>query len=91
MSDREVQLRLLRDTTHDERSYPEDQVHENGWYYNTCIHCLRQFSGHKRRGICKVCSAPSSVTPQTRWNADFFDPASLPKSEKQPELPGLDT
>lgn len=47
----------LKDTTQEERSFTEDYVHENGHYFNTCCHCLRQFIGHKRRVICKVCSA----------------------------------
>ena len=50
--------KLLRDSTHDERSWPEDFNHENGCYHNTCVHCLRGFLGYKRRGICKVCAAP---------------------------------
>ena len=50
--------KLLQDSTHDERSWPEDYDHENGCYMNTCVHCLRGFLGYKRRGICKVCAAP---------------------------------
>ena len=51
--------KLLKDTTQDERSYPEDASHENGNYYNCCVHCLRTFVGHKRRHICKVCALSS--------------------------------
>lgn len=48
-------FKLLRDSTHDERSWPEDASHENGNYYCLCGECGRQFTGHKRRGLCKVC------------------------------------
>jgi hypothetical protein len=51
--------KLLKDTTHDERSYSEDASHENGSYSNCCVHCLRTFIGHKRRHICKVCALSS--------------------------------
>lgn len=50
-------FKLLKDTTHDERSWPEDYSHENGCYSNTCINCLRNFTGYKRRAVCKVCDA----------------------------------
>jgi hypothetical protein len=49
--------KLLKDTTHEERSYPEDSQHENGNYSCGCCVCLREFVGHKRRVICKVCAA----------------------------------
>lgn len=49
--------KLLKDTTHQDRSWPEDAAHENGCYHNTCINCLRGFTGHKRRGICRACDA----------------------------------
>jgi len=48
--------KLLKDTTQDERSWPEDYVDENGQYFNTCHNCLRVFLGYKRRGTCKVCA-----------------------------------
>jgi len=48
--------RWLRDTTQEERSWPEDAAHENGSYFNTCrTGCGRVFIGHKRRVTCKVC------------------------------------
>ena len=53
--------KLLKDSTHDERSYPEDAEHENGNYYCTCINCGRQFNGYKRRAICKVCADPANT------------------------------
>ena len=49
--------KLLKDTTHDERSWPEDSSHENGAYFCMCHHCGRQFTGYKRRVTCKVCAA----------------------------------
>lgn len=50
--------KLLKDSTHEERSWPEDSGHENGNYYCLCHNCGRQFTGHKRRVTCKVCAAP---------------------------------
>lgn len=49
--------RLLKDTTFDERKWHEDASHENGNYCNTCVHCGREFIGHKRRGVCRACSS----------------------------------
>jgi hypothetical protein len=49
--------RLVKDSTHDERSFPEDREHENGNYYCSCAACGRQFTGYKRRLACKVCLA----------------------------------
>lgn len=63
--------KLLKDSTHDERSWPEDSSHENGNYSNSCCHCLRMFTGHKRRVVCKVCAtepsaqAPTAVQPES--------------------------
>lgn len=50
--------KLLKDSTIFERSFQEDAGHENGNYFCTCCDCGRQFQGHKRRVICKVCSQP---------------------------------
>ena len=52
--------RLLRDTTHDERSWHEDRGHENGNYQCCCVDCGRMFIGYKRRVVCKVCAAAPS-------------------------------
>ena len=38
--------------------WPEDFAHENGRYFNACHSCACIFVGHKRRVICRVCSAP---------------------------------
>lgn len=52
--------KFLKDSTHAERSWPEDASHENGNYSNTCCHCGREFVGHKRRVVCKVCATEAS-------------------------------
>ena len=49
--------RILKDSTYKERAWVEDYKHENGNYFNTCAYCGRQFTGHKRRVVCKVCAA----------------------------------
>tara|TARA_R110000772_G_C13297052_1_gene438546 strand:+ start:2568 stop:2873 length:306 start_codon:yes stop_codon:yes gene_type:complete len=36
--------------------WAEDSDHENGNYRNECCYCKRQFTGHKRRVVCKICS-----------------------------------
>lgn len=51
---------MLKDSTHAERSWPEDASHENGNYSVVCGNCGRLFTGHKRRVLCKVCSAPAA-------------------------------
>lgn len=51
---------LLKDSTQEERSFPEDQGHENGNYHNECVMCLRMFTGDKRRSVCKVCEVLKS-------------------------------
>lgn len=56
--------KLLKDSTHAERAWIEDAGHENGLYSNTCIECGREFAGHKRRVICRVCAAaPAPAQP----------------------------
>ncbi|KKN33990.1 hypothetical protein LCGC14_0798030 [marine sediment metagenome] len=42
-----------------ERNWPEDFSHENGNYFCRCCHCGKDFIGHKRRVVCKVCSTGS--------------------------------
>ena len=44
-----------RPTTEEERSFPEDAVHENGNYHCRCVVCEQTFIGYKRRVVCKVC------------------------------------
>ena len=48
--------KLLKDSTYEERSWPEDYAHENGNYTCSCCNCGRQFTGYKRRVTCKVCA-----------------------------------
>jgi hypothetical protein len=36
--------------------YPEDFPHENGAYCCKCKKCGIEFTGHKRRRICKICA-----------------------------------
>lgn len=35
--------------------WEEDAWHENGNYRNVCAFCGTQFTGHKRRMICRIC------------------------------------
>lgn len=51
--------------TDPERDFPEDFPHENGNYFNRCIHCSQTFRGHKRRVSCKICSDAAKA----RWEA----------------------
>ena len=41
------------------RNWKEDFTHENGNYNCICIQCKNEFTGHKRRVICKICSSKS--------------------------------
>lgn len=52
--------KLLKDSTQDERSWPDDAAHENGAYFNNCSDCGRTFVGLKRRVVCRACSASTS-------------------------------
>jgi hypothetical protein len=38
-----------------ERDWPEDSSHENGNYLCHCSACQHDFTGHKRRTLCRVC------------------------------------
>jgi hypothetical protein len=55
--------KILRDTTHEERSWGEDSSHENGAYHCVCVDCGRGFTGHKRRVVCKVCAEETGSVP----------------------------
>lgn len=48
--------KLLKNSTHAERSWTEDASHENGNYHCNCLECGRVFTGYRRRSLCKVCS-----------------------------------
>lgn len=39
-----------------ERDFPEEFSHENGTYQCICMVCRKEFIGHKRRVVCKLCS-----------------------------------
>lgn len=41
----------------EDRDWTEDFHLENGNYFCTCMYCGCQFSGHKRRVVCKKCAA----------------------------------
>ncbi|WP_144106593.1 hypothetical protein [Paraburkholderia sp. BCC1886] len=43
--------------------YPEDHQQENGMYLHHCFRCTAQFTGHKYRFSCKVCTAPQPTQP----------------------------
>ena len=66
--------KLLKDSTQEERSWPEDFVYENGNYFNTCCRCDRTFMGHKRRPTCKVCfaAAPKQEDAEDHLHQGFY-------------------
>ena len=43
--------------------FEEDFKHENGQYMCSCYECGMAFIGHKRRVVCKICTA--------RWNLEY--------------------
>jgi len=47
------QVEVPQDQT---RDWLADYDHENGMYMNICHNCKCEFTGHKRRVTCKVCS-----------------------------------
>lgn len=52
------------------RDWPEDFVHENGEYMNTCHSCGETFIGYKRRVTCKVCAtAPATLEDMQHFAA----------------------
>ena len=48
------------------RDWHEDAAHENGSYFCICIECGEQFTGHKRRVVCRTCS---NAAPQPEAQA----------------------
>ena len=72
--------KLLKDTTQDDRSWHEDASHENGCYCNTCHHCGRMFTGHKRRVTCKACvaapPAPNAQVGLDSWRYEASEPTT---------------
>jgi len=42
-------------------NWVEDFSHENGNYLNNCISCKKDFIGHKRRVVCKLCASADVI------------------------------
>ena len=42
-------------------NWVEDFSHENGNYLNNCISCKKDFIGHKRRLVCKLCASADVI------------------------------
>ncbi len=64
------------------QDWPEDHSHENGDYQNECVYCERQFLGHKRRVVCKLCSEAkrlSSATSGAQLDSNDLFSDELPK------------
>lgn len=53
-------------TARTERDFPEDAEHENGNYLCHCVGCTRDFTGHKRRVLCRVCHREAVMAASTR-------------------------
>ena len=49
--------------THASRDWAEDFDHENGCYSCLCSICKQEFTGHKRRVVCKGCSQHIPAQP----------------------------
>jgi hypothetical protein len=45
-----------QEMTESGRNWTEDFSHENGQYICGCVGCGREFQGHKRRAVCKICA-----------------------------------
>lgn len=45
------------------RDWTEDFSHENGNYLCLCCQCGKQFAGHKRRVVCKLCDSKAEPAP----------------------------
>ncbi len=68
--------KLLKDTTHEERSYPEEAKSENGAYSCVCLTCGRSFTGHKRRPVCRICAGTYAVAVEAPTPEDRAEAAS---------------
>ena len=53
----------LFETEESGRNWTEDFTHENGNYNNTCMYCDKNFIGHKRRIVCKLCDIQPTTQP----------------------------
>lgn len=49
------------------RSWPEDFALEDGQYTNICWRCEFQFTGHKRRMVCRLCVGKVIDPPDVTW------------------------
>lgn len=45
------------------KNWQSDFSHENGNYFCKCVECGKDFIGHKRRVVCKVCDDKLSKAP----------------------------
>ncbi len=50
----------------DPRDFPEDASHENGRYMCYCLLCDRNFYGHKRRVVCKLCTTEADYLKDSK-------------------------
>ena len=57
MNDENTLLQALRNRASDS-DWPEDYDDDNGFYYNICNLCGVDFTGHKRRVICRNATIP---------------------------------
>jgi len=60
------------------RDYPEDFDKENGLYLCKCSCCGREFTGHKRRVLCKLCSINKNLIMLDKAN-NVFQPTNVIK------------
>jgi hypothetical protein len=51
-----------RQKTAKPQDWPEDFAHGNGFYLCICAKCAAQFTGHKRRTVCRLCVTPTEPT-----------------------------
>lgn len=66
-------------TDHD---WPEDFDHENGDYQCKCLICGNIFRGHKRRVICKMCSADVKLSLAPPELVESCQCKSVPVSDR---------
>lgn len=63
--------------------WPEDFSHENGNYFCLCAVCKKQFTGHKRRVVCKLCTN----TPEPKAPVDDNGPKGCPFCDGKASTP----
>lgn len=63
--------KLIKDSTHAERSWPDDVTSGQSLYSCCCAECGRNFNGHKWRACCRVCAeappAPAAQVGKAGW------------------------